>query len=108
MSRAYRVQSLSQLRGFIGRRQVMRASLVDDGADADALMRTRLLWHGPTSRAALEGLVQTGFDRLHCSAGLNAFGAGTYFAADAHLAASYATHPHPHAHRTQRGGRAGQ
>ena len=31
-----------------------------------------------------------GFDRLQCSGGLNAFGAGNYFARNASLAASYA------------------
>ena len=90
MRRCYRLQSLSLLRAFLSRRHTMTANLADDGFDSEALLHTRLMWHGPSTRAALEGISQSGFDRLQCSGGLNAFGAGNYFARRSHLAASYA------------------
>lgn len=89
MRRCYRLQSLSALRAFAARRETMHASLMDDGLPPESL-QTAFLWHGPSTRSALESIPQNGFDRLHCSGGMNAYGAGTYFARDPRLAANYA------------------
>ena len=86
----YRLQSTPLYRRFRARREEMQQALVDDGLDP-SLLQVGFYWHGPSSLHALEGVIQSGFDRLYASTGANALGVGTYFAKLAELSAnSYA------------------
>lgn len=50
----------------------------------------QVLWHGPSSLAAMEGIVVRGFDRMFSHRGANAYGKGCYFARDLMIADRYA------------------
>merc|ERR1712224_1026422 len=85
----FRLQNVRLQRGFRAQRDLMAASLVDDGSPIEGLQIVPL-WHGTSGAENVAHIAMQGFDRMYCDKGINAYGKGCYFATRARLATRYA------------------